>query len=83
MNFVLRAVPQDEFERWVATARQAGPELDRASYIAASQERLNVRPFTYRTVDPTLFDQIVSRQIPPGPGPRTGPGGLVQPLAQH
>src|SRR5437588_10511285 len=31
MNFVVRAVPQDAFAQWVATAKQSGPTLDRAS----------------------------------------------------
>ena len=84
MNFVLRPVPQDEFERWVAAARQSGPELDRASYIAVSQQSQNVRPFTYRVVDPNLFDEIVTRRIPPGPGPQAGRGGpSVHPRAEH
>jgi cytochrome o ubiquinol oxidase subunit II len=76
MHFVLRAVPQDEFARWVATAQQAGPGLDRASYIDVSKPSQNVKPFTYRAVDPTLFNAIVTLQIPPSPGPHAGRGGL-------
>jgi cytochrome o ubiquinol oxidase subunit II len=75
MNFKTRAVPQDEFETWVASAKQSGPALDQAAYAALKQQSQNVTPFTYRTVDPNLFQAVVSQEIPPGPGPRTGPAG--------
>jgi cytochrome o ubiquinol oxidase subunit II len=81
MNFNVRAVPHDDFARWVAAARQSEPVLDRTSYAALSQQSQNVRPFTYRSVDPTLFDAIATQQIPPGPGPQTGHGGpRVRPI---
>ncbi len=84
MHFILHAVPQDAFAQWLATARQAGPALDRAGYVALSQESQNVSPFTYRTVDPNLFQAIVTLQVPPGPGPHTGRGGpTVSPRAEH
>jgi cytochrome o ubiquinol oxidase subunit 2 len=75
MHFVLRAVPQDAFAQWVSTARQGGPALDRAGYSALSQQSRNVAPFTYRAVEPNLFDAVVTQQIPPGPGPSAGRGG--------
>jgi hypothetical protein len=35
-----------------------------------------VAPFTYRDVDPDLFQNIVMQALPPGPGPtdETNPG---------
>src|SRR6266851_170417 len=47
MNFILRAVPADAFDRWVATVRQSGPALDHAGYIALSRQSHSVLPFTY------------------------------------
>ena len=75
MHFVLRAVPQDAFAQWLTTARQAGPALDRTGYSALSQQSRNVAPFTYRAVEPNLFEAVVTQQIPPGPGPSAGRGG--------
>src|SRR5262245_17888305 len=75
MKFSVRAVPHEAFAQWVAAARQSEPALDRASYAVLSQQSQDVRPFTYRAVDPTLFDAIVTQQIPPAPGPQTGQGG--------
>jgi cytochrome o ubiquinol oxidase subunit 2 len=75
MHFVLRAVPQDAFAQWLTTAQQAGPALDRTGYNALSQQSRNVAPFTYGTVEPNLFEAVVTQQIPPGPGPSAGRGG--------
>jgi cytochrome o ubiquinol oxidase subunit 2 len=81
MHFTVRAVPADGFAQWLDTARNAGSTLDRNGYIALSQESQNVRPFTYRTVEPGLFHAIVTQQIPPGPGPSAGSGGAsVRPI---
>jgi cytochrome o ubiquinol oxidase subunit 2 len=81
MHFTVRAVPTDQFTQWLDTARNAGSTLDRNSYIALSQESQNVRPFTYRTVEPGLFDAIATLQIPPGPGPSAAGGGIpVRPI---
>src|SRR5262249_11133237 len=76
MHFTVRAVPDDEFARWLDAARNAGSTLDRTAYISLSQESHTVRPFTYRTVEPGLFDAIVTLQIPPGPGPSAAGGGI-------
>ncbi len=84
MHFTLRAVSQDEFARWIAAAQQAGPALDRAGYIALSQQSENVHPFTYRAIAPRLFQAVVTRQLPPGPGPSSGRGGAeVSPRSEH
>lgn len=74
MHFTLHAVSDDAFKQWIATARQAGPALDRAGYTALSRQSQNVKPFTYRTVDPNLFHAIVTKQLPPGSGPQSGNG---------
>jgi len=84
MGFTVHAVPPDEFAKWAAAARQSGPALDRASYATLSRESQNVRPFTYRSVDPTLFKAIVTQHVPPGPGPRAGRGGpQVSPIGDR
>ena len=71
MHFNVRAVPSDQFGIWVNTMRGIGSVLDRASYTELAKQTINVSPFTYRDVDPALFQQIVTQQIPPGPGPET------------
>ena len=84
MNFVVRVVPADQFAQLVAGARQSGPALDRTSYTMLSGQSSNVRPFTYRTIDPSLFNAVATQQLPPGPGPSAGRGGVtVHPRPEH
>jgi cytochrome o ubiquinol oxidase subunit 2 len=75
MNFVLHAVPADRFAQWVQNARQNGAVLDRTSYEALEQESRNVQPFTYRAIDPQLFEAVATLDIPPSGGPQHGRGG--------
>jgi cytochrome o ubiquinol oxidase subunit 2 len=77
MHFTLRAVPQAEFDQWIAAARQAGPALDLEAYVALAQQSENVAPYTYRQVEPMLFRDLVTQQLPPGPGPA---GGCSRPV---
>jgi len=75
MHFVVHAVAKDEFLRWVSTVQQDGPVLDRNGYFDLLQQTQNARPFTYRSVDPSLFQAILTHQLPPGPGPYVGGAG--------
>ncbi|MGD0433066.1 MAG: ubiquinol oxidase subunit II [Acetobacteraceae bacterium] len=70
MHFDVRAVPAQEFAAWIETTRGSGPTLDDTSYVALTQQSINVPPFTFRAADPRLFQRIVSQELPPGPGPR-------------
>jgi cytochrome o ubiquinol oxidase subunit II len=84
MHFTVRAVTPDAFAQWVAAARQTGPALDKATYSALSEESQHVPPFTYRTVEPDLFDAVVSQELPPGPGPNAlNEGPSTRPKGAH
>jgi cytochrome o ubiquinol oxidase subunit II len=73
MHFAVRAVSAQEFSSWVAATQREGPALDRASYTTLAAQSRDVAPFTYRSADRDLFAAIVSRSLPPGPGPRPEP----------
>lgn len=75
MQFVVKAVPSEDFSAWIADARRNGSALDRAQYMALLRPSQNVRPVTYRDADPTLFHAIVSHDLPPGPGPSVARSG--------
>ena len=75
MNFQVHAVPEDAFVRWVAATKTSGGALDRGAYAQLARQSQAVRPFTYRAVEPALFQAIVNRQAAPGPGPDTGNDG--------
>jgi cytochrome o ubiquinol oxidase subunit 2 len=84
MHFEVRAVPPEQFEAWIAETRKAGPTLDPASYAELTKQSMNTRPATFSATDPTLFQQIVTQQLPPGPGPQTGrPHPSVSPRMEY
>jgi cytochrome o ubiquinol oxidase subunit 2 len=72
MHFDVRAMPPDQFAAWIDGTRNTGPTLDPASYAALARQSINTSPFTFGAADPALFQQIVTQQLPPGPGPQTG-----------
>jgi cytochrome o ubiquinol oxidase subunit II len=75
MHFIVHAVPGDAFAKWVANTQEAGPWLDRAGYLELLHESQNVRPFTYQSVEPGLFEDIVTGRVPPAPGPASEGSG--------
>jgi cytochrome o ubiquinol oxidase subunit 2 len=80
MRFNLEAVAPGQFEEWVAATKNAGGVLDDTSYRALLRQSENVQPYTYRAVQPGLFERIVTLRLPPGEGPRTGhPSPAVKP----
>lgn len=72
MYFNVHAVAPAEFTDWVARTRAAGPSLDETAYRSLLRQTLNVKPYTYRSVSPGLFEDVVRQKLPPGEGPRTG-----------
>jgi cytochrome o ubiquinol oxidase subunit 2 len=70
MGFEMHAVTPADFTGWAENARAAGPMLDGASYRQLLVQSQNVKPYTYRTVQPGLFDAIINQKLPPGPGPQ-------------
>ncbi len=69
MHFALHAVSPAHYAAWIAAARAGGPTLDAAGYAALARQSANLAPFTYRAVQPGLFQAIVTQQIAPAPGP--------------
>lgn len=86
MQFVVHAAPTQAFDAWVAQTRAAGPVLDGPAYAALARQSADVKPFTYRAVQPGLYNAVVAQRIAPAPGPRTGQGGpgvFPKPLAEQ
>jgi cytochrome o ubiquinol oxidase subunit II len=72
MHFDVRAVPTAQFASWIEVARGTGPVLDGASYAMLAKQTTVPTPITMRLLDPALFQNIVTRALPPGPGPVAG-----------
>ena len=79
MHFSVRAVPPDAYAKWVAAQKTLGPNLDKAAFAALEKPSRDVRPASYKSVDPALFDAIVRETAPVAPGAAGGPGGKDQP----
>ena len=71
----------DEFTAWSRSTRAAGPTLDAVGYAALARQG-TVPPSTYGSVAPGLFEQVVTQQIPPGPGPTTERGAAAEKSAK-
>jgi cytochrome o ubiquinol oxidase subunit II len=72
MQFQVRSVPDAQFGAWVQSAKATGMALDRAAYTRLARQSQNVKPYSYASVAPKLFDAVAMQQIPPGPGPEPG-----------
>jgi cytochrome o ubiquinol oxidase subunit 2 len=80
MNFEADAVAPEDFVKWVDGAKAAGPALDRDGYATLVKESKAVKPYSYRSVAPNLFKQIVTFQAAPSAGPHEGtPGPDIEP----
>lgn len=65
MHFTVRVKSKAEFERWVEEARKGACDLDHSGYAALLRESQNVRPFSYGSVAPALFDDVVTKSLSP------------------
>jgi cytochrome o ubiquinol oxidase subunit II len=72
MHFVVRSLPQDQFDAWIAGARRSGQSLDDATYRHLEQQSINDPERVYARVDVNLFHRIVDQELPPAPGPQSG-----------
>lgn len=80
MSFTVHAIKPEDFQAWVDKARQTDLSLDEAAYAGLTKQSENVAPAVYRLAAPDLFQSIVTRQLPPGPGPVAGrPSPSVSP----
>ncbi len=72
MHFQVHSLDPAGFEAWIAAARTR-PPLDAAGYTELTKPSMRVPPGTFGGLDASLFDKIVSQQLPPGPGPAPQP----------
>jgi cytochrome o ubiquinol oxidase subunit 2 len=84
MRFNFEALPAGQFDEWVAASKRTGGVLDDAAYRGLLRQSARIEPYTYRSVQPGLFDRIVTLQLPPGEGPRSGrPRPDIKPTAGY
>jgi cytochrome o ubiquinol oxidase subunit II len=71
MAFDVHAVSPAQFAQWTAATRVSGPVLDETAYRQLLKQSQDVSPYTYRSVQTGLFEEIVEQRLPPGEGPPT------------
>jgi cytochrome o ubiquinol oxidase subunit 2 len=69
MNFKVKAMPADQFAAWAQSAHGSALKLDGPAYAELSKPSSYVKPVTYGTVAPGLYDAIVANRVPPNPVP--------------
>jgi cytochrome o ubiquinol oxidase subunit 2 len=67
MEFQVQSLPPDQFAMWAQGARGQGQALDGRGYAELSKPSSYVKPMTYGTVAPGLFDAIVANRAPQAP----------------
>ena len=67
MQFKVQALPPDQFQMWAQNAHSSGLKLDSAGYAQLEKPSRYVKPMTYSTVAPGLFDAIVASGKPAMP----------------
>ena len=63
MRFTVDSVAPERFAAWVSEARSKGPVLDGPGYADLSKPSSYVAPFTYRAIDPALFERIATMKL--------------------
>ena len=68
MDFATDAMPPRQFAAWAARAKAQGQVLDGRSFVALARESIDVKPYTYRAVEPRLYDRIIANAGAPVSG---------------
>src|SRR5947207_6347142 len=66
MYFNVEAVAPEKFSEWVDATRNVGMELNTTTYAQLAKPSAAVAPFTYRSVAPGLFDNILVSEMQSG-----------------
>ncbi|MBV8663130.1 MAG: ubiquinol oxidase subunit II [Hyphomicrobiales bacterium] len=64
MRFDLKALPQDDYAKWIADAKASGADLDRNRYADLVKPSENVNSSAYRSVESGLFESVVNGTAP-------------------
>jgi cytochrome o ubiquinol oxidase subunit II len=79
MRFVVRAVSSNDYANWITHTKSDGPTLDMAAYADLAKPSQGVEPATYKSVEPGLFDTIVSAF---SAAPSAGPANELMPAGE-
>jgi cytochrome o ubiquinol oxidase subunit 2 len=83
MNFRAHVVPPQQFAAWAQGARGSQQMLDGHAYTELARPSSFVRPFTYGSVAPGLFDAVAMRRPLPTTLVQNGPPPAAPPQPGH
>lgn len=63
MRFVFHGLSDQDFEQWLAKAKQAGGELNRSAYLALEKPSVRNPVQYFAAVDPKLYDVVLNRCV--------------------
>jgi hypothetical protein len=69
MEFNTDVVSEKGFREFVVSADASSNRLDAAEYVSLSRQSMSAEVKLFGTVANGIFDDIVSRRLPPGSGP--------------
>jgi cytochrome o ubiquinol oxidase subunit 2 len=64
MRFDVKALPAQDYAKWIADAKASNASLDRDRYAALVKPSMNVSPSQYKAFEPGLFESIVNGTAP-------------------
>jgi len=76
MQFKVHAVPREQFAAWAQGVRGSGQALDGKAYAALAKPSSYLRPMTFGSVAPNLFQAILADQAPRPISPKTTPPAM-------
>ena len=65
MTFDAKVLSEGDFNAWIRQARLSSASLDPETYAKLTLPSRNEPPFSYATVQPGLFNTIVTKHMPP------------------
>jgi cytochrome o ubiquinol oxidase subunit 2 len=66
MRFTFKGLSDQQFNAWIAQARQSGAVLDRVSYLELARPSEKTPVMRFANVQPHLWDQVVNMCVQPG-----------------
>ncbi|MGI4939092.1 MAG: ubiquinol oxidase subunit II [Janthinobacterium lividum] len=79
MHFGVRALDKAGFDAWIAAARSGGQALDTGRYAELAKQSIKDPVSTFSSVDPNLYQKIVTQELAPSPGPDPEPSPKTKP----
>lgn len=83
MHFLFHGLDNADFAHWITTVKSGGTALDLPAYDVLMRPTENVPPQYFGTINPTLFQAILTLCVKPGPSCMNGMPDAMAPEHEH